>query len=115
MTQSITNIIIAAAAVIGLVPLGVRAIRDLIRTRKRKKANDAAGTIMVSVFLSLIAPGVLEAAVRHAGAAMEALPEWVRAPVAAKVAESAPAESDPPQAAPSANGLAPQYPSVPSK
>jgi hypothetical protein len=81
MIQNITEIVIACAAVIGLVPLGIRSIRDLVRSRTKKKSNEWLGTIGLSVLLSLIAPSVLEAVARHVHAAGEALPDWVKAAV----------------------------------
>ncbi len=100
MTGSVTNIIIAAAAVIGLVPLGVKATRDLLRNRRRRKTNEQLGTVLVSVFFSLIAPGVLESAGRHIDAVREALPDWVRAGIPDQPPASA-------QAPPSTNGSTP--------
>jgi hypothetical protein len=101
VTQTITNIIIAAAAVIGLMPLGIRATRDLIKRRKRDKAWETGGTVALSVFLSLVAPGVLEVVQRHINAARDALPDWVLAAVP-------PPASDAQQ--PSPNGSGPVVP-----
>jgi len=52
MIQNVTEIIIACAAVIGLVPLGVRSIRDLIRTRRKKKSAEWWAIVGISVFFS---------------------------------------------------------------
>ncbi len=81
MIQNVTNIVIASAAVIGLVPLGIRSLRDLIRTRSRKRNNDWLGTIGLSVLLSLVAPSALESLGRHLRAAGDALPDWVKAAI----------------------------------
>lgn len=81
MSQNVTNVIIASAAVIGLVPLGIRTLRDLIRNRGRKKNNEWLGTIGLSVLLSLVAPNMLESLGRHLRAAGDALPDWVKAAV----------------------------------
>jgi hypothetical protein len=98
VNQNITNIIIAAAAVIGLVPLGIRATRDLIKHRKRNKAWETGGTVALSVFLSLLAPSVLEGMQRHINAARDALPDWVIAAV--------PPTADAQQPSPNGNGPA---------
>ena len=81
MIANVTNIIIAAAAVIGLVPVGLRALRDLLRNKQKKHTNEWLGTIGISVLLSLVAPSVLETMGRHIQAAGNALPDWVKAAV----------------------------------
>lgn len=112
MIQNVSAIIIAAAAVIGLVPLGIRSIRDVVKSRQRKKTNDWAGTVALSVLLSLVAPSVLEAVGRHVKAAGDALPDWVKAAVPPDVDQQEETQpSDPGEASmssPSSNGSEPQ-------
>lgn len=81
MIANITSIVVAAAAVIGLVPLGIASIHKMIKSKQQKKNADMWGTIGISVFLSLIAPGVLESSSRHLVAIRDALPDWVKAAV----------------------------------
>jgi hypothetical protein len=105
MIQNVSAIVIAAAAVIGLVPLGVRSIRDLLKSRQRKRNNEQLGTVAISVFLSLIAPGALEAISRHVKAAGDALPDWVKAAIPQPPAGPLDFVGGPPQ---HANGAEPQ-------
>jgi hypothetical protein len=98
VTQNVTNVIIAAAAVIGLVPLGIRAIVQVVKGRRRKKSNELLATVLLSAFASLLAPGMLDAAGRHIAAIRDALPGWVTAAIPEPTAEA-------PQ--PSANGSGP--------
>jgi hypothetical protein len=100
--QNVTAIVTAVAAVIGLVPLGVRSIHDMIVSRKRKKTSEQMGTVALSVFLSLIAPGVLESTARHVAAVRDALPDWVKAAI-----PETPAETESAETSPSANGSDP--------
>jgi uncharacterized membrane protein len=103
MTDSVTNIIIAAAAVIGLVPLGVGTIVNLIKGRRKKKSSEQLSTVALSVILSLIAPDVLNSTFRHVAAIRDALPDWVTAAIPEQPAEAKPAT----EAQPSVNGSAP--------
>jgi hypothetical protein len=109
--SNVTGIIIAAAAVIGLVPLGIKAIVDVFRNRKRKKNSEQMGTVALSVLLSLVAPGVLESTFRHVGAVRDALPDWVKAAVPEQP-PTTPEAPAPPAAGPEANHRAEQPGSV---
>lgn len=104
MTSNITNIIIAASAVIGLVPLGIASIHKMIKSKQQKKTADMWATIGISVFLSLIAPGALESGSRHISAIRDALPDWVKAAIPEE--PPAPATSPGEQAAAQHNGAA---------
>jgi hypothetical protein len=81
MTEEVTNMIIAAAAVIGLVPLGVGAIHRMITSRRKKKQADQFALIAMSVVMSLLAPQALEVVGRVAAHAGDSLPDWLRAAV----------------------------------
>ena len=56
---NVTDIIIAGAAVFGLVPLGVRTVHDMVKNRRRKTGNHMLLTVAVSVIASHAAPAVL--------------------------------------------------------
>lgn len=77
--QNVTDIIIASAAVIGLVPLGVRTVFDMIKNHRRKKNSDMWLTVAVSVVASHVAPAVLTDLVQRLGAMTESLPPWAKA------------------------------------
>jgi hypothetical protein len=79
MIQNVTDIIIACAAAIGLVPVGLRALRDLIRNRQKKKTSDQLAIVALSILGSMIAPSLLETVGRHLAAAGAALPDWIKA------------------------------------
>jgi hypothetical protein len=76
---NVTNILIAVAAVIGLVPLGVRSVVDMIKNRRRKKNSDMWLTVAVSVIASHAAPAVLTELTERLGAVAEQLPPWAKA------------------------------------
>ncbi len=68
-----TEIVIAGAAVIGLVPLGVRSVSDMIRNHRRKKTNEMLTTVLVSVIASHVAPSVLTELTQRLGAVVQEL------------------------------------------
>ena len=77
--QNVTAIIIASAAAIGLVPLGVKTVVDMIRNRRRKKDADMWTTVLVSVIAANIAPPVLTELLQRLGAAADRLPPPLKA------------------------------------
>jgi hypothetical protein len=79
VVANVTDIIIAAAAVIGLVPLGVRSVVDMIKNRRRKKNSDMLLMVAVSVIASHAAPAVLTELTQRLGAVAEQLPPWAKA------------------------------------
>jgi hypothetical protein len=102
---NITNIIIASAAVIGLVPLGIRTVFDMIKNHRRKKNNDMWLTVAVSVIASHVAPPVAKELLDRMGAVAEQLPPWAKAALGANAdgqsaVPEAPASSEAPQAQP---------------
>jgi hypothetical protein len=79
MIESVTDIIIATAAVIGLVPLGVRSVVEMIKNRRKKKNNDMMMTVLLSVVAANLAPPVLTDMIERAGASIEQAPPWLKA------------------------------------
>jgi hypothetical protein len=55
---NVTDIIITVAAVIGLVPLGVRTVHDMIKNHLRKKSSEMWLTVALSVIASHAAPAM---------------------------------------------------------
>ena len=79
MIQNVTDIIVAAAAVFGLVPLGVKTVVDMIKNRRHKKNADMWTTVLVSVVAANLAPPVLTELFQRLGAAAEQLPPPLKA------------------------------------
>jgi hypothetical protein len=77
--QNVTDIIVAAAAVFGLVPLGVKTVVDMIKNRRRKKNNDMWTVVVASTIAANLAPPVLTEVLKRLGAAADALPPPLRA------------------------------------
>jgi hypothetical protein len=99
--ENISDIVIAVAAVIGLVPLGVRSVHDMIKNRRKKKNSDMWATVAVSVVAANLAPPVLKDLVERLGASVDQLPPWLKALItsAAASAEATPVqEATTPQA-----------------
>lgn len=97
---NVTDIIIAGAAVFGLVPLGVRTVHDMVKNRRRKKSNDMLLTVAVSVIASHAAPAVLTELAQRLGAVAEQLPPWAKAALGAIPPPSDPAAQPAPSSAP---------------
>lgn len=94
--QDISAIVLATAAVIGLVPLGVRSIHDMVRNHRHKKNSEMWTTVLVSVVASHIAPPVLTEVMQRLGAVAEELPAWAKAALGALPQQSpAPGAEEP--------------------
>jgi hypothetical protein len=108
--QNVTDIIIASAAVFGLVPLGVKTIHDMIKNRRRKKLSEQWTTIAASVVASHLAPPVLTELLTRLNAMAESLPAPLKALIEGVPQQSASApeaQSSAPSPEASANGQAP--------
>ena len=119
MIQNVTAIIVAAAAVIGLVPLGVRSVIEMIKNRRKKKTSDMLTTVLLSVVAANLAPPVLTDMIERMGASIEQAPPWLKAlitnaaapgqPTMAAVPTSADPQTAPaaPETSPNGSGATP--------